>query len=136
MFAIHSWPQSSTDKFLHLITGYYLGELKRLLMCLKSLCESTLQNQAKMKGHKSFSSLLLKIIIISVAGTKSSHLYLSHCQLLMDNISSYTKRPSWKSEVEKVIPAWKLEFLLECTENPCTVIPALTFHWFPITQYS
>lgn len=86
-------------------------------MCLKSLCESTLQNQAKMKVYKRFSSLLLQIIIISVAGTNGSCVYLSHCQLLIHIISSYIKQPGWKSEVEKDIPAWQLELLLESTKN-------------------
>lgn len=120
MFAIHSWPQFSTDKFLPFTTGYFLGELKRLLMCQKSLCESTLQNQAKMKVNRSFSSLLLQIIVISVAGTNDSHLYLSHCQLLIRIISSYIKWSSWKSEVEKDISAWQLEFLFESTKKLCT----------------
>lgn len=118
LFAIHSWPQSSMDKFLPLTTGHCFGGLKRLLICLRSLCESTLQNQAKMKVFKSFSSFLLQIIIVSVGEAKGSHLYLSQCQLLTRIISSYIKWPSWKSEVEKVIPAWQLEFLLESTKKP------------------
>lgn len=92
--------------------------VERLLICLRSLCESTLQNQAKMKVFKSFSSFLLQIIIVSVGEAKGSHLYLSQCQLLTHIISSYIKWPSWKSEVEKVIPAWQLEFLLESTKKP------------------
>lgn len=63
--SIHGLSPVQTNSSL--ITGYYLGELKRLLMCLKSLCESTLQKSSQnessqklfffaIKNHYYFSS--------------------------------------------------------------------------------